>query len=890
MVDSGFKDIVMGTKLKAIKEELKKWRLKVKELEEINYKDAEKKMNMLDEEAEKRTLTENELEMWKECKKLVKDWKLKKVKDLKQKSRVKWLCHGDENSSFFHACVNNNIAKGKISGLWINDVWVSDPTVIKDHFKAAFEEKFQEPLLARPRMLPDGFLKLSIEQAGELVTPFSKEEIKKAVWECGSDKAPGPDGITFALIKKYWVDFEPIVEDVMQQFFTHGSIQQCVSSSFISLIPKVADPVTVADFRPISLIGVVNKIISKTLANRVKGVITSVVSNVQSAFLSNRNIVDGPLILNELVSWAKRSKKTFFIFKADIEKAYDTISWKFLISVLTFMGFPAKWRNWVMGIFFSGRASVLVNGSPTGEFQYRRGLRQGDPLSPFLFVLAMEALHVMMTKAVNDGLFSGVQLPNNGPYFSHMFFADDAIFMGQWDEGNLKNLRRILRCFYLVSGLKVNQRKSYLYGVGKEEEEIQSLAYHIRCNPAPLAVVKTIEGIRRKFLWGGCGVNNKIRWVRWEKIVASKKFGGLGVGGIKELNLALLLKWWWRLKSDPDQLWVKVVESIHHNTRIVNQIPVKKSSVGVWKNIVGVEKDFRKYGIMVGNKLVSNVGNGKKTMFWVDSWINGEPLKDRFPLLYQLVKNKKAKVWDCYRGCMGGLIWDWEWNRTPINEDEKSEMEALNTLLSQQAISDGDDKWRWKDEMDKGYTVRRIRQELSKFLDMNSTANGHEWNRIAPPKVNMFVWRALEGKIPTSLALMNRGVPVQNVFCAFCGNMEESADHLLVRCIVADSVWQQIFTWVKAPVGFRPQNMEELMQSINGLSSSTSIRKLIHSIYLVTLWKLWSLRNKIVFESSNISTYKLVEEIKETTFDLVTHRAKRTDISWMDWRIFRIGE
>ncbi|KAJ0907899.1 putative RNA-directed DNA polymerase [Helianthus annuus] len=724
MVDSGFKDIVMGTKLKAIKEELKKWRLKVKELEEINYKDAEKKMNMLDEEAEKRTLTENELEMWKECKKLVKDWKLKKVKDLKQKSRVKWLCHGDENSSFFHACVNNNIAKGKISGLWINDVWVSDPTVIKDHFKAAFEEKFQEPLLARPRMLPDGFLKLSIEQAGELVTPFSKEEIKKAVWECGSDKAPGPDGITFALIKKYWVDFEPIVEDVMQQFFTHGSIQQCVSSSFISLIPKVADPVTVADFRPISLIGVVNKIISKTLANRVKGVITSVVSNVQSAFLSNRNIVDGPLILNELVSWAKRSKKTFFIFKADIEKAYDTISWKFLISVLTFMGFPAKWRNWVMGIFFSGRASVLVNGSPTGEFQYRRGLRQGDPLSPFLFVLAMEALHVMMTKAVNDGLFSGVQLPNNGPYFSHMFFADDAIFMGQWDEGNLKNLRRILRCFYLVSGLKVNQRKSYLYGVGKEEEEIQSLAYHIRCNP----------------------------------------------------------------------------------------------------------------------------------------------------------------------GCMGGLIWDWEWNRTPINEDEKSEMEALNTLLSQQAISDGDDKWRWKDEMDKGYTVRRIRQELSKFLDMNSTANGHEWNRIAPPKVNMFVWRALEGKIPTSLALMNRGVPVQNVFCAFCGNMEESADHLLVRCIVADSVWQQIFTWVKAPVGFRPQNMEELMQSINGLSSSTSIRKLIHSIYLVTLWKLWSLRNKIVFESSNISTYKLVEEIKETTFDLVTHRAKRTDISWMDWRIFRIGE
>ncbi|XP_022023938.1 uncharacterized mitochondrial protein AtMg01250-like [Helianthus annuus] len=148
---------------------------------------------------------------------------------------------------------------------------------------------------------------------------------------------------------------------------------------------------------------------------------------------------------------------------------------------VTHMGFPPKWRNWVMGILFAGRGSILVNGSPTGEFQYKRGLRQGDPLSPFLFIVAMEALHNMMKKARSVNLFSGVNLPGNGLHISHMLFADDSIFVREWNEDNARNLKRILRIFYLISGLKVNPRKSQLFGVCRSETEVIEMASIFKC-------------------------------------------------------------------------------------------------------------------------------------------------------------------------------------------------------------------------------------------------------------------------------------------------------------------------------------------------------------------------------------------------------------------------
>nr|GFC29467.1 RNA-directed DNA polymerase, eukaryota, reverse transcriptase zinc-binding domain protein [Tanacetum cinerariifolium] len=161
---------------------------------------------------------------------------------------------------------------------------------------------------------------------------------KKLSGRCGIDKSPGPDGVTFGFIRRYWSLIEKDVVAAVQHIFTSDNFPKGCNASFIALILKIPDAKLVKDFRPISLIGSLYKIIAKILANRLVGVLGDLVSEVQSAFVADRQILDGPLILNEVLQWCKAKKKTF-IFKTDFEKAYDSFRWDFLGDVLNRFGF-----------------------------------------------------------------------------------------------------------------------------------------------------------------------------------------------------------------------------------------------------------------------------------------------------------------------------------------------------------------------------------------------------------------------------------------------------------------------------------------------------------------------------------------------------------------------
>jgi len=172
------------------------------------------------------------------------------------------------------------------------------------------------------------------------------------------------------------------------------------------------------------------------------------------------------LIANEAVDEARHFKKELIMFKVDFEKAYDSVDLKYLDSVMYQMNFPTLWRKWIMECVGSATTSVLVNGSPTEEFPMERGLRQGDPLSLFLFLLAAEGLNVMMTSLVTTGLFRGYRVGrNNGVSISHLQFADDTLLLGEKSWANVRSMRAMLIIFEQVSGLKVNFNKSMLTGV-----------------------------------------------------------------------------------------------------------------------------------------------------------------------------------------------------------------------------------------------------------------------------------------------------------------------------------------------------------------------------------------------------------------------------------------
>jgi hypothetical protein len=166
------------------------------------------------------------------------------------------------------------------------------------------------------------------------------------------------------------------------------------------------------------------------LANRLKSVLTKLISKCQSAFLPHRQILDGVVVLNEVIDLAKRRKDDCLLFKVDFARAYDTVSWSFLERMMIKMGFSDVWMKWMRVCIFQSSMSVLVNGSSTDDFIVGRGLRQGDPLSPFIFLIVVEGLAGMMSKAVDIGTFKGYGISPN-INFQILQFADDTILMGE---------------------------------------------------------------------------------------------------------------------------------------------------------------------------------------------------------------------------------------------------------------------------------------------------------------------------------------------------------------------------------------------------------------------------------------------------------------------------
>ncbi|XP_028201723.1 uncharacterized protein LOC114385874 [Glycine soja] len=188
------------------------------------------------------------------------------------------------------------------------------------------------------------------------------------VWDCQGSKSPGPDGFNFKIIKSFCSVVKDYIWCALHEFHEKEKIPQGANASFIALILKLEDPQGLGDFRLISLIGCMYKIMAKVLAKRLKGVVHKVIDEGQSTFVGGRNILNGVVIVNELVDEAKRKKKLMAIFKLDFEKTYDSMRWKFLYYIMRRMGFCERWIKWIKSCVKSTSMSVLVDGCLTEEF------------------------------------------------------------------------------------------------------------------------------------------------------------------------------------------------------------------------------------------------------------------------------------------------------------------------------------------------------------------------------------------------------------------------------------------------------------------------------------------------------------------------------------------
>lgn len=301
----------------------------------------------------------------------------------------------------------------------------------------------------------------------------STQEIKEATFSIHRGKAPGPDGFSSKFYQAYWhIVGEDVTRDVLR-FFETGILEPQQNETHIRLIPKGSSPRQVADYRPITLCNTHNKIIAKVLTRRLKLFLPQIISKSQSAFVSGLAIADNVLITHETLHFLWTSEAMKFCsmaVKTDMSKAYDRIEWNFLQMVLSKLGFDPRWILWVRACVESVSYTFLINGSPQGSVKPSRGIRQGDPLSPYLFILCTKVLSALCNQAQEKGTLTGIKVARGCPSIHHLLFADDTMFFCRSSVTGVLKLKEILNTYEAVSGQQINLQKSITFSAKTPQE------------------------------------------------------------------------------------------------------------------------------------------------------------------------------------------------------------------------------------------------------------------------------------------------------------------------------------------------------------------------------------------------------------------------------------
>ncbi|XP_026459226.1 uncharacterized protein LOC113359869 [Papaver somniferum] len=451
---------------------------------------------------------------------------------------------GQASFVFFKKLHNLIIANARkkrnsISKLEVDGVESFDQDGIKANMRSYFETLFFERNEFSFTLDNLNFPSIAKVEKVELEKEFTEDEVFDVVKHFGKNKSPGPDGFSMEFYK---------------------------------------------DYRPLSLLGSAYKVLFKVLANRLKKVMHKLVSEFQGDFIKGKQILDGVLIAGDCVDSRLKEKKTGILCKIDMEKAFDNVRWSSLLRILEKHGFGRKWISWIRWRISSTHISVLMNGSSTEKFKPTKGLRQGDSLSPFLFLLMVEILSKLRDDAVMRKQIKGFEVLECG-MISHLQFPEDTLIFVDAKEEEVKRLLLILNSFEILIGMQLNSEKSTMINVGADEV-VDSLALELGCKVEKLdfkylglpigatarctsvwdEVIKRMEVKLISFL------EEEISFKIWEVgsyqklfgklacICKPKHLGGLGVKNLKCTSKALKAKWIRRYANERKDLWRKVVQ------------------------------------------------------------------------------------------------------------------------------------------------------------------------------------------------------------------------------------------------------------------------------------------------------------------------------------------
>ncbi|XP_018479618.1 uncharacterized protein LOC108850618 [Raphanus sativus] len=844
-----------------------------------------------------------------------------------QKSRDKWLVVGDNNTSFFHASVKACRQQNHLSKL-VDDEGTEQSSlpqmgkIATDYFEKLFSSSASNEIMGFFASLEP---RVSENMNRKLIREVTDEEVRLAVFSIKPSSAPGSDGMNGLFFQEYWGILGVEIVKEVKAFFNTGVFPMEWNFTQICLIPKITNPTSMVDLRPISLCSVLYKIVAKILVSRIKPLLEHIVSPNQSAFVPERLISDNIIIAHEMIHGLRthdKISKEFMAIKTDMSKAYDRIEWNYLEGLMIAMGFHAKFREWIMFCVCSVSYTVLINGEEQGKVLPGRGLRQGDPLSPFLFDLCTEGLSHQLNEAERRGEISGIRFSEDGPAIHHLFFADDSLLLLRANEEECGVVCRILKAYELVSGQMISLTKSAITFGSKVEDGMK-------------VKIKEISGITNEGGTGKylglpeCFSGSKVAMLQYIHEKMTARFQGwyaffLSTGGkevlLKSVAMAMpvfamsvfklpkttckmltsaMANFWWNAQDGKNKMhWVswdrmcldkkdggmgfKDLEKFNQallakqgwrllmdpNSLCARVIKSRYYPTGDFLDAkIGSRPSYAWRSMLFGRELLvkglrSNVGSGKSTLVWTDKWLfDKEPLA---PMRKQTFFNVNLRVCDLIDTHTR------TWDRGKL--EEVFFPSDIELIMKMKPAFGKEDSYEWVHNRWGAYSVKSgywlacstdksaVRVEAQSKPSLNDVRS-QVWSVNTTPKIKVFMWKALSNALAVSEECIARGMKV-DPRCQRCGDDGESINHALFSCPAARLVWATSgFPFPQR--GFENSSLFENFSYLLSIGKDPRVPKEFRQVFPWILWMLWKNKNAFAFEGKEYAAEDTVAKCRE---------------------------
>eukprot|EP00253_Pinus_taeda_P017519 PITA_17519 len=740
---------------------------------------------------------------------------------------------------------------------------------IEHEFIQHFKEMSKEPNINRTAAIEEITQHIPCliteEQNTLLLKPISLQEVETAAYSLKAGKAPGPDGFTSNFFHYFWELIKWEVWQVAEESRSMRWMYPGLNATFIALIPKSEDSNKPDKYRPIALCNIIYKIVSKVVALRLKPVLPHIISPEQSGYVEGRQITDGIILTHEIIHSLKQSRKPGMLLKIDLSKAFDSISWDYMQKVLHAFGFDNAWIRWVSSLISSAFFSILINGIPTSTFRASRGIRQGDPLSPFLFIIMAEGLGRSIKNAIQTQELKGITL-HQASTVSHQQFVDDNMIFGYSSVQEARTLNALLLLFSKASGTLINSVKSQIFFFNTHPTTQRAIArilgFSIASLPSKYLGAPLFAYARKHSSWTSL----------LEKLEAK-----LSLWTHRSLNMAsrmILIKV--VLQSMPLYLfsilaapkWIlKAIKKLQRNFLWGCSGPNKKWALVKWEKAclpkigggIGLRDPEHSNKIM-GAKIWwkwLTYPDTQWAQIWTAKYANNLPLVERNFIQQETID----KFWTT-----NNTSDHREWKEASAifpHGLEEVQIALAEELKKRKIIKeDGPDSLRWGYAEKGTFTSTEAYHIIIKRKYIKDKIWERIWQPPIWPKISTFLWLLSHNRTLTWDNLRKRRFAGPSI-CLNCKTEEESAAHLMHLCPLSRRIWEK--------VSFRCQKDVRIQGDINNTLrswpqqpyQSNILNTLWQIIPGTVMWNIWKERNQRVFKDQALNLEQVWTIIKQ---------------------------